>query len=387
MRRIFSLGDVASADLYVDAVYEGGADLRREPLHAIFKCGIGGGFRYKRGRPNGQLLFVVLFSTQTDPDWPDRLDSGTGVFTYYGDNRSPGPLHETKRRGNRILANEIFGSATSDRPTRERVPPVFVFTRGDQGHDVVFRGLAVPGATGVSQADWLVAVWRSNSGARFQNYRAIFSILDTDGIRRTWLDDLLAGRRLTSDAPGVWRRWVETGVITPLRAVRSLSYRNREEQLAMDERGKSLVKAIYERFRGDWHGFEKCAAEIFRLVDPHVTGYELTRPWRDGGRDAMGLYRIGTVGDAIDVEFALEAKCYGPDNSVGVKGTSRLISRLRHRQFGVLVTTSFLDQQAYKEIKEDGHPVLVVAGVDIARILVEKGYSSRESIGRWLDSL
>ncbi|MCP1762460.1 O-acetyl-ADP-ribose deacetylase (regulator of RNase III) [Bradyrhizobium japonicum] len=36
----------------------------------------------------------------------------------------------------------------------------------------------------------------------------------------------------------------------------------------------------------------------------------------------------------------LEAKCYGSGNSVGVREMSRLISRLRHRQFGVLVTTS-----------------------------------------------
>lgn len=57
--------------------------------------------------------------------------------------------------------------------------------------------------------------------------------------------------------------------------------------------------------------------------------------------------------DPVAVEFALEAKCYAPGHGVGVRETSRLISRLRHRQFGVLVTTSHLDRQAYKEIRED----------------------------------
>jgi hypothetical protein len=33
----------------------------------------------------------------------------------------------------------------------------------------------------------------------------------------------------------------------------------------------------------------------------------------------------------------------------GVREMSRLISRLRHRQFGVLVTTSYVDNQAYRE--------------------------------------
>ena len=69
------------------------------------------------------------------------------------------------------------------------------------------------------------------------------------------------------------------------------------------------------------------------------------------------------------MDFALEAKCYGPSESVGVRQVSRLISRLRHRQFGILVTTSYLDVYAYKEIKEDQHPILVIAARDIADLV------------------
>ena len=94
-----------------------------------------------------------------------------------------------------------------------------------------------------------------------------------------------------------------------------------------------------------------------RLSNPNVDRIDVTRPWRDGGRDAVGDYLLGPATDPVAVEFALEAKCYAPANGVGVRETSRLISRLRHRQFGVLVTTSHLDGQAYREIREDGHPV------------------------------
>ena len=65
-----------------------------------------------------------------------------------------------------------------------------------------------------------------------------------------------------------------------------------------------------------------------------------------------------------------------PGNGGGVRYTSRLISRLRHRQFGVLVTTSPLDAQAYKEIREDGHPVVVLAGRDIVDILKKLGFNT-----------
>jgi hypothetical protein len=61
-----------------------------------------------------------------------------------------------------------------------------------------------------------------------------------------------------------------------------------------------------------------------------------------------------------------------------------LISRLRHRQFGVLVTTSYVGEQAYKEIKQDGHPVLVLSGGDIVEILVQNGVNTEKEVAQWV---
>jgi hypothetical protein len=96
LARIFAFDELGTADLHVDCTYKGGNSLAQEPLHAMFKCGIGGGFRYKRIK-NGRYLLVVLFSSGSDPDWPDRLDPETGLFVYYGDNRRPGDLHKKTR--------------------------------------------------------------------------------------------------------------------------------------------------------------------------------------------------------------------------------------------------------------------------------------------------
>jgi Restriction endonuclease len=116
-----------------------------------------------------------------------------------------------------------------------------------------------------------------------------------------------------------------------------------------------------------------------------VDRIDVTRPWRDGGRDAVGDYLLGPASDPVAVEFALEAKCYAPTSGVGVRYTSRLISRLRHRQFGVLVTTSHLDKQAYQEIREDGHPVVVLAGRDIVDILKKSGFDTTTGLRRHLE--
>lgn len=47
---------------------------------------------------------------------------------------------------------------------------------------------------------------------------------------------------------------------------------------------------------------------------------------------------------------------------LGVKEVSRLISRIRHRQFGVLVTTSIVARQAHQEVREDRHPNIFYIG-------------------------
>lgn len=65
---------------------------------------------------------------------------------------------------------------------------------------------------------------------------------------------------------------------------------------------------------------------------------------------------------------------------------SRLISRIRYRQFGVLITTSYVDSQAYQEVVEDGHPILVVSATDIARILKVNSITS-EDIDEYLSDI
>ncbi|MBZ9725268.1 hypothetical protein LB554_15055 [Mesorhizobium sp. CO1-1-11] len=58
---------------------------------------------------------------------------------------------------------------------------------------------------------------------------------------------------------------------------------------------------------------------------------------------------------------------------------------LRHRQFGVLVTTSCVDLLAYKEIKEDQHPILILSAKDIVELLRRNGRGSVTAVKTWLE--
>jgi hypothetical protein len=40
--------------------------------------------------------------------------------------------------------------------------------------------------------------------------------------------------------------------------------------------------------------------------------------------------------------------------------------------------------RAYQELRSDGHPVVVIAGNDIAAILVKAGLGTPDAVRRWL---
>jgi Restriction endonuclease AspBHI N-terminal/Restriction endonuclease len=380
-----SFDHLASSNLYVDALYEGGrrGNMGDDPLPRLLRMDSLGGFR-KRGSVAGKLHMLVLTSSMADPDWPDSLDRETGVFTYYGDNKKPGQeLHKTGRDGNLIL-QKIFNAARSGVEGRREVPPTFVFSGAGAWRDMIFLGLVVPGASDLDSSEELVAIWRTAAGQRFQNYRARFTVLDASVISRAWIDSLIAGEPEDALAPDAWQTWVRTGRRRALMSTRSLEYRPKIEQLPADKDGEAMVQVIRDHFRESPHAFEHCAAAVVRFMMPDVVSLDVTRPSRDGGRDGIGQLRVGTGPSGILVDFALEAKCYSSSNSVGVREMSRLISRLRHRQFGVLVTTSWVDLQAYKEIKEDEHPIVVVSAADIVDLLRRNGKGSAAILATWL---
>ncbi|MGE7773387.1 restriction endonuclease [Chitinophaga sp. NPDC101104] len=371
-------------ELLVDKVYEGGrqGNAGDDPLSALIGVGNQGGFRVIGKTDNPKL--IVLSSNLSDPDWPDDIDKENGIVTYYGDNKKPGhDLHDTPKNGN-LLLRSIFEKAHGTAEDRTQIPPIFIFANTGTYRDVQFVGLAVPGAQDLRDTHDLVALWKVKDGKRFQNYQAIFTILDISSVSRKWINDVKSGNPLSENCPPVWRNWVNTRTYRPLKAERTLEFRTKEEQLPSDEKDIKVLKTIKSYFECDATKFEICAGEIAKLMLKNISSIDITRPSRDGGRDAIGKFRIGNGESSVLVDFALEAKCYSTDNPVAVKELSRLISRLRHRQFGILVTTSYVARQAYQEIKEDGHPIMIISAVDIIRILKENGLSSPENLKNWL---
>jgi len=372
-------------DLVVEQVFRGGphGTVADDPLAVLLPVGNQGGFRYKGSPQRGDVRLVVLYTSGRNVDWPDELDITTGTFTYYGDNRQPGrDLHDTQRRGNVIL-RDAFAQASGGADDRAKVPPFLLFEKAADGRDVRFRGLMVPGSPLVLADEQLVAIWRNRQGQRFQNYRATFTVLDESVISRRWIDHVLAGRP-DVEAPRSWLRWVDGGAYDALMAPPTTQHRTRGQQLPPDPDGLALLNTLWSYFRDAPVRFERCAVELFRFAVPGLEEVDITRPTRDGGRDALGQLALGPAADPIRLHFALEAKCYAPGTAVGVRDLARLISRIKHREFGVMVTTSYVHEQAYREIREDGHPIIVFSGADIVNTLRSVGLTTVPALRAWL---
>ena len=390
--------DLEKADLIVDCVYKGGSapNISAEPFHKLIPgCENSGGFRKKlREDGSGKYAYIILYTSMEEMEWPDFLEEETGIFRYYGDNRTPGKsLTDTKKKGNLIL--EMVFSLLNEGKNLKDIPPFFVFKKTGSGRDVQFLGLAAPGNPKISPDRDLVAFWRTYNDKRFQNYEAYFTILDTkkEPISREWIKSLIFDYENSLEkAPDVWKKFLREGRngIIPLKAPKILKIPNKNEQLfKTDEEGIRCIEFIREHYNAFPQGFEECATNIISKMDQNFVEFSLTRPWRDGGRDAIGRYSIhsgGNVNHPLIVDCALEAKCYGVNRGVGVREMSRLISRIRYRQFGIMITTGFVDTQAYSEVIEDGHPILIVTASDIAGIL-RRNSITISNIDRWLNSV
>ena len=245
--------EMSRLDLIVDQIYGGSriGNASDDPLPKLLGVDSGAGFRHLGKRPcTDTLKLLVLKSNLNDPDWPDHLSTKSGLFIYYGDNKTVNEIHDTPRQGNQILRN-LFDTRHNT-ITYEHFPPVFLFGGTGEYRDVRFLGLAVPGAQNLGPDDDLVAIWRSKGtdNLRFQNYRATFTVLNVPVVRREWIDDIQCGGATSSQhAPKPWLDWVANRKYTPLYAPQSIAIRSKEQQIPKNKEDIEILALIYEKYK------------------------------------------------------------------------------------------------------------------------------------------
>lgn len=341
----------------------------------------------KSGRKSAaDLAFVVLVTTFGESEWPDSLDLETGHFVYYGDNRHPGTETNKTTLGGNALLDDIYDLLHTSK--RDSIPPFLIFqnVKIDGKSNMKFLGIAAPGAEGLTASDDLVSVWRIKEKSRFTNKKARMTVLRAGSVSRSWLTDLVSGTKSAESAhcPLAWRRWVQTGFYDALEAQRSRVPREKQEQMPLGAIEREILRTLFEELSD--REFEYAAAELVKLMDERFVELEVTHRSRDGGRDVVGHYKVGHDLHQLKLSVFIEAKKWNPSHGVGVRPMSRLISRIKHRDMGVFVTTSYFKSQVQEELIDDNHPVLLVSGGDIARLLATKGFANGE-LTKWIQQV
>jgi hypothetical protein len=137
--------------------------------------------------------------SQHDDPWEDTLAVNAGYVSYWGDAKTNVPYDDSTQNQK---IKRAFDKAASGR--REEVPPILVFRKPEKGI-VEFCGLCVPD-------HFEVRSYQDDSGARIPNYLFHFSILNTQAVPVSWLHGR-AQMNDDSDAPDVWKRWIEAGEV------------------------------------------------------------------------------------------------------------------------------------------------------------------------------
>src|SRR5262249_40918181 len=146
--------------------------------------------------------------------------------------------------------------------------------------------------------------------------------------------------------PESWRKWTRAGLYTPLRCSRKRQPRTRKMQLPWGAAEQAVLQEVLALSDRE---FEFAAVEIVQLMDQRFTDFTVTPRVRDKGRDAVGLYRVGHDSHQVQLEVVIEAKRWSANRDIGVEPVARLISRIKHRDIGVFVTTSCFNQQVQEE--------------------------------------
>lgn len=206
VEKIIGFENIYKSNLVVDALYKGGnnGNMSDEVLSKLMMCENSGGFR-KRGSINPfDLKYVVLYSTNKNKNWINQIDFKNKRVYYYGDNtKNEIDMLKTKKKGNLILKN-IYDCLNNN--DRKDIPPFFMFT-SEQGRDVRFIGLLVPGDDRLSKDVQLIKVVDEVDGKKIENYKAVFTILDIKEIDRRWIEDLNNGEKNSKYAPDEWNKW------------------------------------------------------------------------------------------------------------------------------------------------------------------------------------
>ena len=379
--------------------------------HLRQSAGINPVGRIRSGRGKGRRPAIVIFmkpeGDRFTVPWLDEVDLDSGFIRYFGDNRPERKLPAEATEGNRALLRELDVYSSSERQNRLSAAPILFFRNlgSDEGAPFTqFLGFGL-----IKSAHRITQLYK---GRTFTNYAydcVLFEGDENDVGRQVldvaWLDDrrdpALTDEEADARSPAAWKRWIEWGnEAVDARGVRRFVDRahrlSQAEQLpSQNSHLATSLMTVYDRYEGNAkHGFQALAALATEqlLAQPSITYHRgwVTPVGPDGGVDFVQRIDLGSGLSQTRLVVLGQAKCKKPWSSgVSAEELSRVVARLRRGWIGSFVTTSYFTDPAQREMVVDEYPVVLVAGLQLARIVEamrdEKGFSSTTALLDWVE--
>jgi hypothetical protein len=193
-------------------------------------------------------------------------------------------------------------------------------------------------------------------------------------------------------APRAWKQWVKHGEAALPRVRRRLLRRTvtptSAQTPAPGSSDAAVLQKIHEHYDKRQVYFESLAAAIAeRIVAPSGGGYTthgVTRGSGDFGIDLIAQLDIGHGFYRAPLVVLGQAKCVTPGSQTSAKDLARTVARLRRGWLGVFVTKGVFTERAQLEVFEDGYPLVMIPGLQVAatvrEMLHESGHSNLSAL-------
>jgi hypothetical protein len=352
--------------------------------------------------PGQQFARIPAFIFHSNPfksggegaPWVDVVEPDAGYCLFHGDNRKAGAPPLSSRGNARFAQAQNF---YIDPTLRKFAPPVLVFKqvefdRSSKGHRQ-FCGFGVP----VRQS---LGVQKDTRAGYFTNLVIELALFRMDRENETFSWKWIDGRRnpevdadaALQEAPASWKQWVcdgELAIESCRRFVARQAVVAASEQVRLTNDERRILEEVVEYYSHERHCFEGLAS----FVTQRILGHQCRRGWvtkrsGDGGIDFVCRLDVGDPADRLSQTSAVvlgQAKCVGPNTSIGGSALARVVARLQRGWIGAFVTTGSYSRAAQLELAQDRYPVVLVNGQRLARAVFEVLTQERIELRHLLD--
>jgi len=330
--------------------------------------------------------------------WVDVIEPDSGYCLFHGDNRKSGASPLSSRGNARFAQAQQF---YVDPTFRKFAPPVLVFKqvqfRGNAKGHRQFCGFGVP----VRQS---LGVQKDNRAGYFTNLAIELVLFRTDIENETfswkWIDDRrnpdVDADSALREAPASWKQWVCEGdlaIESCRRFVARQTVVAAREQVELTKDERQILEEVVAYYSKKRHCFEGLAS----FVTQRILGQQCKRGWvtkrsGDGGIDFVCRLDVGDPADRLSQTSAVvlgQAKCVGPNISIGGSALARVVARLQRGWIGAFVTTGSYSRASQLELAQDRYPVVLVNGQRLARavfaVLTQERIVLRDLLDRETD--